>query len=95
MRAFIDGNEYSGTPDEVADFLERRENRFVEDKAEPDNDFTPFTSVVDESAKLRSKLAVDPAYNPFGGVIPGENLDNNVAITAPFNAESDTGVILA
>lgn len=102
MRAFIKDDEYQGTPEEIDTFLALRESRMpstvIGERLEPPfapDDFEPFEEVINDSEELRKKLADDPAYNPFGGVVPSKESEPDTespALSAPFTAEADTGV---
>lgn len=98
MKYFSDNNEYNGTPQEIAELIkllggessqveiEHTEPHFAKD------DFMPLETVVNESKDLRAKLAEDPSYNPYGGVVPPKD---NVIEQVPINrnqSELDTGV---
>lgn len=97
MRAFINNDEYQGTPEEIAQFLYLREPQYVTESSQAafaPEDFKPFEEVVDDSEALREKIANDPNYNPFGGVVASKESEEveNTALTAPFTAEENTGV---
>lgn len=92
MRAFINNDEYSGTPEEIAKFMSLREGR--NDKENYSVDFEPLTDIIDDSRKLREKLSTNPEYNPYGGVVPStETGDGLNPITPVFDAP-DTGIVL-
>ena len=90
MRAFINSDEYSGTPEEIAKFMSLREGKSY------DNDYPvspdPMVDIISDSQKLREKLAANPAYSPFGGVVPSKE-DEVFEDTQAFGV-SDTGVTL-
>lgn len=92
MKIFKDNIEYQGDAEELSRYfslVEPTQAGFSQD------DFQPSTleDIVDESKDLRTKLAQDPSYNPYGGVIPSkENPDAEK--TPTVSADLDTGVDL-
>lgn len=93
MRVFINDEEYQGTPEEINTFLSLREDKKINDTPFTEEDFKPL---IDESNDLRRKLSRDPNYNPFGGVVPSKESEQDIDIkeTPPIGDE-DTGVTIA
>jgi len=105
MKVFIDGEEYQGSPQEIHEFiiLQEKSGQLVDVYDEPStpepsfiqDDFEPLENIVNESAALRNKLSKDPAYNPYGGVVPSKESVPDVDNRKPsFTAEEDTGVVI-
>lgn len=107
MRYKIDGHEYDGTPQEISDLLwlvrvnEDARIASTDTKEElaregfnsfKQADFAPLEDVVGESEALRLKLAKDPNYNPFGGVVASHESDPNQQGSPTVSAEDNTGV---
>jgi len=94
MRIFSNNNEYIGTPQELKDFFNTKVETPQQDFAAYTSDeFAPLEQVVSESEQLRRKLAKDPSYNPFGGVITGNEPDLRDS-SSTVSADIDTGVEL-
>jgi hypothetical protein len=97
MKYTANDKQYEGTPQEIADFISLTENiPYIpsEGTAEPNYpEMEPLQNIVSESEKLRGKLAIDPTYNPFGGVVPPKDSiqDKNIPIV---DSNLDTGVEL-
>lgn len=93
MRIFSNDSEYIGTPQELKEFFNNNTNLVKDEPTTPfiDEDFMPLESVVNESEQLRRSLAQNPNYNPFGGVVAGNEPDqrDNSAIVS---SDLDTGV---
>lgn len=89
MRIFKDNSEYQGTPEELDLFF-----KLSEPKADPWEEVAPLRDIVSESENLRMKLAKDPNYSPFGGVVPPRDADKDVSVKKTVTAEEDTGVQL-
>lgn len=92
MRIFKDEVEYQGTPEEIAEFM-RLHNPVVESDTLPIDPYAPFEEVLTESEELRKKLAADPNYSPYPGVVPSKESEPDVETTKTLpTAEKDTGV---
>jgi len=99
MKLNRDNDEYIGTPEEIAELIRLLggQSPLVElDKPAPfaPDDFVPLEDVVKESQTLREKLAIDPQYNPYGGVVSSPE---TAVEQVPINrnqADIDTGVEL-
>jgi hypothetical protein len=105
MKVFIDNEEYQGTPQEIHEFITLQEKsgqlvdcpESIPEATTPfiQDDFEPLEDIVNESVALRNKLAQDPAYNPYGGVVISKETVPDVDNRKPsFTAEEDTGVVL-
>lgn len=90
MRIFKEDIEYQGTPDEIARYFELTAPIQTEYAPEV---LQPFDSLIDESQSLREKLANDPAYNPFPGVVPSKESENTDPTPAVGFADEDTGIV--
>jgi len=96
----INNQEYVGTPEEIAELLSLRDNRDKQTETRPeptiwdDEDITPMTSTITESEELRKKLANDPAWNPYGGVVPPKDVDGSGTLSPAVSADDNTGVQL-
>lgn len=92
MRVFKDNTEYQGTPEEIAEFLQLREVA-SSDKQEDTTVFNPdeFLPLVNEAKTVREKLADDPAYNPYGGVVKSKESEDEPSAKA-VSADLDTGI---
>lgn len=90
MRAFINDDEYQGTPQEIATFLNLREGSPYD---VTENDIQTFDNIVSDSQALRRKLEENPDYNPYGGVVPSKEAEPDVDSkkAVPFEIP-DTGV---
>lgn len=89
MRIFKDNSEYQGTPEELDLFF-----KLGEPKTDPWEEVTPLRDIVSESEALRMKIAEDPNYSPFGGVVSPRDADKDVSIQKTVTAEENTGVEL-
>lgn len=87
MRIFKEEVEYQGTPEEIARYFELTT---VQENYAP---MTTLDSLVDESQDLRAKLAVNPQYNPYPGVVQSKESENIDPSPAIGFAEEDTGVV--
>lgn len=106
MRVFTDGYEYQGTPQEIAELFGLLNPQDTGDMkvrqgvdSFPPEDFVPLESLVDESAELRKKLAQDPSYSPFGGVVPSKEAEPDILTKSResdsiVDSSADTGVQL-
>lgn len=95
MRIFKEEVEYQGSPEEIAEFFRLTTLNVPEQTPYAPEDFTPLESTVNESAELRKKLAEDPSYNPFGGVVPPkESEELRDANINTFMADEELGVKL-
>jgi hypothetical protein len=103
MKVFIDNEEYQGTPQEIHEFiiLQEMSGQLIDVDDTPkepsfiQDDFEPLEDIVNESVALRNKLAQDPAYNPYGGVVTShETVEDIDTKKSSATAEEDTGVIL-
>jgi hypothetical protein len=94
MRIYSNNNEYIGTPQELKDFfnnkIEQAQSNF---DSYTQDEFAPLEQTISESEALRHKLAKDPSYNPFGGVIAGNEPDLRDS-SSTVSADIDTGVEL-
>ena len=98
MKAFINGDKFVGTPQEIADFISRSAHL----KRKPLNQTTPNITTdlspkgayfqKGEQEALRRKLAEDPNYNPFGGVVPSKETMIEREENRQYAAELDTGI---
>lgn len=94
MRIFSNNNEYIGTPQELKDFFNTKVEQTQPDfNAYTQDEFTPLEQTISESEALRRKLAKDPLYNPYGGVVTGNEPDLRNS-SATVSADIDTGVEL-
>jgi hypothetical protein len=95
----INNCEYIGTPEEIADLVNRLQATQSSDSKGPDDWIDNTSALVDqltESEVLRRRLAADPQYNPFGGVVPtSDPADDGGAASKTVSADDDTGVLLA
>jgi hypothetical protein len=91
MRVFKEDTEYQGTPEEIAYLFSLMEDK-PDDPNFPMSDFAPLETIVSESQDLREKLAKDPNYNPFPGVVQSKESDGEEPAPAVGLAEEDTGV---
>lgn len=101
MKYIYENRHYEGSPQEIADLLKLLEGdpdvqiKQDDETTSPSDDFEPL---VDESVDLRKKLADDPNYNPYGGVIPSKEPkdveESTLSDGQLFTAEDDTGVKL-
>lgn len=98
MRVLINSQTIEGKPEDIANLLAilnpavKRKTIQVQTKEQ----VTPAHSLQDtvkQSEELRKKLAENPNYNPFGGVVrspepgfPEQQLNRD------FHAEEDTGI---
>ncbi len=90
MKIFKDNIEYQGDAEELARYFALMDTPPPTTEDFNEDDFKPL---IDESADLRTKLAQDPSFNPYGGVIPSkENPDAEK--TPTVSADLDTGVDL-
>lgn len=109
MRVFKKDVEYIGSPAEIAELWRLREyqNTHPEPSLDLDpipnfelDDFLPdqdgsLEDVVLKSKNVRAKLAEDPNYNPYGGVVQSKESEPDINPSVnTFTAEEDTGVSL-
>lgn len=102
MRYVYEGQNFDGTPEEIAKLigllndLNPQEVKSPEEgDGFPPEDFVPLEDVVEESKSLRQKLTADPNYNPFPGVVPSKEAELDDEPTPPVvSADLDTGVEL-
>lgn len=94
MKYIEDNKRYEGTPQEIDDFINLRREREISTIETPTDPYAPFNDVINESEKLRQELAINPDYNPFGGVIASKETEQDNPIKRTVTAEQDTGVEL-
>jgi len=103
MRVFIKDTEYQGTPYEIFALLDLQKPKVQYEDTIPteedkpnftEEDFTPLEELVNESKTLREKLTENPSYNPYGGVVPSAESEQDVDTTSTVTAEENTGVKL-
>lgn len=85
MRAFISGDEYQGTPEEISRFLSLREGTKYDYSPAPDT----WGSVLADSTKLREQLETFPGVVPSNDTTEESNTVQPNTFTPP-----DTGVVL-
>lgn len=93
MIIHINGQKIFGTPQEVAGLLNLMSSQNV--VRQPNTQTaTELQTTVAQSQELRKKLEQDPNYNPYGGVLSGQQ-DTPQPASQPrrgYGAERDTGV---
>lgn len=99
MRFVRNNDEFTGTPDEIAQLLDLIGNitKDIPKPYVPEVTEADFEPVIEEAKTLRQKLAENPQYSEFGGVLPPLN-DPDAEINIPVNsdqADLDTGVSYA
>jgi hypothetical protein len=91
MEIVINNQVISGNTEDIAKILE-----YLNPKRRAIAVQEPLSDVVKESVELRNKLNTNPNFNPFGGVVPG----NEPLVSAPmqpttqraYAAETNTGI---
>ena len=94
MKYIEDGKRYEGTPSEISEFIGLQEPKIAQTATELQDSFAPLEDIVSESERLRRQLAINPAYNPYGGVVPSKETEEQTPIKKAPTAELDTGVEL-
>lgn len=95
MKAFIGNDKFVGTPEEIASFVKRLKmvHKPTTHVTSPDM-LSPKAAYFNqgEQEALRRKLAEDPNYNPYGGVVPSKETITQQEEQRPYAADIDTGV---
>lgn len=98
MKLTRNNDEYSGTPEEIASLINLLGGAFpsveIEHDPYPVEDFAPLEDVVNQSKALRAKLAENPAFSPYGGVVAS---NEEIPTQEPINrnqSDLDTGIEL-
>lgn len=86
MKITIDNHDIIGTPEEMQYLLKLLKPTPIRVNAEA-------SKIVRESQALRKKLAQDPDYAPYGGVVKSkEETSQYMAEEREYAADLDTGV---
>lgn len=102
MKAFINGDKFVGTPEEIATLVKRLAMAHpvptvMHTQTSPKT-LGPKASYVAQglSEELRRKLADDPNYNPYGGVVPSKEIlvakEAQREIQRKYGADIDPGI---
>ncbi len=94
MKYSVDNKFYDGSPQEIADLLSLlyiQEPKDETSQSFVDDDFKPL---VDEAVDLRAKLAQDPSYNPYGGIVRPKDADPDTELSPTVSSDLDIGIEL-
>ncbi len=91
MKIFKDNIEYQGDAEELVRYFALMDTHTSTIESFNEDDFKPL---VDESADLRAKLAENPSYNPYGGIVPPKDSNPNETASPAISSDLDTGVDL-
>lgn len=93
MNLRINGQEVSGKTADLVELLRQMKRQTIPVQTALVK--ADIEDTITQSQKLRETLSQDPEFNPYGGVVPGNESDMSNTLATPrreYAAELETGV---